>query len=167
MIILNELAAEIFEGMPQKQKDEVFSNLIDSPIEKVYKYALSKIDEFYGEKIPKDLLIDMLEHSAHEIKAYISTKIKNQIMDLDNGSGNSDIFMYYFKTLALVPNVHSKSKDSLYDVIPSFALQNKKHITELKDILLKIGGSNIIKDSERALVALVKIKQEVQKGVAS
>jgi len=167
MVTFNEKAAEVFDRLPQKQKDEIFSNLIDSPIQKVYKFALGRLEELYGEKIPKDLLIQMLEHSAHEIKAYISNKIKNQIVDLDNGNGNSDIFMYYFKTLALLPNVHSKSKDSLYDVIPSFAGRNKKHISELQDILLKIGGSNIIKDSERALVALIKIKQEVQKGVAS
>lgn len=69
--------------------------------------------------------------------------------------------MYYLKTLLLLPNKISKSKDRVYEVIPQFALTYRDKLDEIESILLDIGGSNIIVDSERALVALAKIRQEV------
>ena len=79
----------------------------------------------------------------------------------DFGNGNGDLFIYYMKTLLYLPNKHAKSKEELYEVLPSFALQNRDRINEIEEILLEIGGSNVIADSERALVALAKIKKEV------
>ena len=54
----------------------------------------------------------MLEHSSPEIKLYISDKIFLVIEDL--ASKNSDIFLYYVKTLILLPNLKSKGKDRIY-----------------------------------------------------
>ena len=85
----------------------------------------------------------------------------NQIIN-NFGNGNASLFMYYAKTLLLLPNKQSKGKDKLYSVLPQFALENRDKASEIEDLLLKIGASNIIIDSERALVALAKIKKEVE-----
>ncbi len=161
MIALNELAIEIFEMLPEKKNNVILSTLIDSPVKKAYSVALQKLDEIYKDKIPEEIIIRMLEHSSIEVKAYISDKINYVINELSNGNGNSELFVYYTKTLLLLPNLLSKRKDEIYNVIPQFVRRNKEKISEIEDILLKIGGSNIIKDSERALVALAKIKKEV------
>ena len=76
--------------------------------------------------------------------------------------GNKELFMYYLKTLVYLPNRHTKSKDKMYNVIPQFAMKYKEKIPDIESILLDIGGSNIIIDSERALVALAKIKKDVE-----
>ena len=83
------------------------------------------------------------------------------IMDW-SGNGDKELFMYYLKTLVYLPNKHSKSKDRMYNVIPLFALKHQDKIPDIESILLDIGGANVIIDSERALVALAKIKKEVE-----
>ncbi len=156
---LNEIAINVFEGLPKEAFNRTLSILIDSPEKKVITYALNKLDEIYGEKLPKNIIIQMLEHASHDIKSYISEKI-DRILD-DLGNGNSEIFLYYIKTLIFLPNLKSKSKDKIYQLIPEFVFRNKENCDIIEEILLEIGGSNIIKDSERALVALAKIKMEV------
>jgi len=66
--------------------------------------------------------------------------------------------MYYLKTILLLPNRLSKSKDNLCDVVPKFVIYHTNKLDEIESLLLDIGGSNTIKDSERALVTLAKIK---------
>lgn len=161
IMAFNEISAEVFKIISEKKRVKLLSVLIDSPIKKAYLFALNKLDELFEKKLPKEIIIQMIEHGALEIKAYISNKINYIINELSNG--NSELFMYYFKTLVLLPNLYSKSKDRLYEIIPQFALKNKEYIEEIQRILLELGGSNIIKDSERALVAFVKIKQEVER----
>ena len=65
-------------------------------------------------------------------------------------------------TLLFLPNKYSKTKDKIYQILPKFAIQNEEKVSEIKSILFEIGGSNSIIDSERALVALAKIKKEVE-----
>lgn len=160
MVAFNNIAATTFKELDKKAMKEMLSILIDSPVKRAYSYATLVMDEIYGDKIPKELLIQMLEHGSPDIKSYISDKVSEVIEDL--GSKNSDIFIYYVKTLILLPNLKSKSKDRIYETIPSFIINNKEMFFEVEEILLEIGGSNIIKDSERALVALAKIKMVME-----
>jgi hypothetical protein len=69
--------------------------------------------------------------------------------------------MYYVKTLLLLPNRVSKSKAKVYDALPKFALKYRSNLDDIQSLLMDIGGSNSIADSERALVALAKIRGEV------
>ena len=101
----------------------------------------------------------MLEHTSVDVKAYISNKT-NEILD-NLGNGDEELFMYYTKTLLFLPNKVSKSKDNIYEAIPKFVLKYKDKLDEFENILMDIGGSNIIADSERALTTLAKIKKEV------
>jgi hypothetical protein len=71
------------------------------------------------------------------------------------------LFFYYFKTLLFLPNKISKGKSRVYDVAPIFAMQYGSHKAAVEEVLLELGGSNIIKDSERALVALARVKEAV------
>ncbi len=159
MVTFNSIAATVFKTLKKKAMNEMLSILIDSPVKRAYNYATQTMDEIYGDKIPNDLIIQMLEHGSPEVKSYISDKIFRVIEDL--ASKNSDIFLYYMKTLILLPNLKSKSKDRIYETIPAFVINNKEMFFEVEEILLEIGGSNIIKDSERALVALAKIKKVI------
>lgn len=158
--VLNTKAKEVFEHLPISQRQKLHMIFIDSPVVKVYQYALQKVDEFYLNKneIPKEFLLHMLEHTSSEIKAYISNKI-NQLLD-NCEKVNEELFLYYVKTLLLLPNKVSKSKDKIYKVIPYFVLSHKNSQQEIEQLLLDIGGSNNIIDSERALVTLAKIRKE-------
>ncbi|MBC8060544.1 MAG: hypothetical protein H7Y18_07750 [Clostridiaceae bacterium] len=157
--VLNKKAEEVFESMPPEKQKPLHLMIIDSPVSKAYSFGLKKLDLIYGDIIPKEFIIQMLEHSSTEVKVYISDKT-NKILN-NFGNGNQEIFMYYLKTLLLLPNKVSKSKDRVYAVIPKFAHKYKQKLEEIEGLLLDIGGSNIIIDSERALVALAKIRGEV------
>ena len=156
---LRAIASEIFKKLSVKNRNNLLSILVDSPIRGAYSFALEKIDEIFKENIPKEILLQLLEHSKPEVKAFTSLKIKKVIETLDNN--NKDLFLYYAKTLLLLPNLHSKSKSIIYQVLPKFALTNKEKISEIEELLIEIGSSNIILDAERALVALAKIRNEV------
>ncbi len=158
---LNELAKSIFENLPKEEQKKLHSIIIDSPDKKVYDYGIQKLYEIYeeyGEVIPEDFVIQMLEHSSYEVKSYISNKIIEIINNL--GNGNKNLFMYYAKTLLFLPNKVSKVKNNIYDILPVFVYTYRDKQQEVEEMLLDIGYSNIILDSERALVALAKIKKE-------
>ncbi|MGN2350043.1 hypothetical protein ACTFH7_16290 [Clostridium cagae] len=155
--ILNKKAEEIFENMINEEQKKLHGIIIDSPVNKVYLFGIKKLKEIYGDLIPKEFIIQMLEHTSSEVKEYISNKTTEILANL--GDGDEELFMYYVKTLIFLPNRISKSKDSIYEVIPKFATKYKNKLNEIEDMLLDIGGSNIIVDSERALMALVKIRK--------
>lgn len=159
---LNLYAGDVFNSLSEQEPEQkrLLSIIIDSPVQRAYSFGLDKLEEKHKEYVPTDIIVQMMEHGAPDVKAYISNKINKVIDDL--GNGDKDLFMYYLKTLILLPNKHSKSKDKLYKNLPRFAHLNKDKISELEEILLEIGGSNIIIDSERALVTLAKIKMEVK-----
>lgn len=157
--ILNEKAEEVFNNLVEEKRRKLHGIIIDSPVNKVYSFGLRKLDEIYKDLIPKEFILQMLEHTSIEVKAYISNKT-NGILD-NLGNGNEELFMYYTKTLLFLPNKVSKSKDNIYEAIPKFVLKYKDKLDEFENILLDIGGSNIITDSERALTTLAKIKKEV------
>lgn len=160
---LNNIAKSIFESMEGTPKEILHSMIIDSPVERVYLYALEMIEQMYfmpfSDRVPESFIIQMLEHGAPEVRAYISDKIENIFNNLNDS--NKEIFMYYMKTLLLIPNKLSKSKKDIYNVIPNFVSIHKDKLSEVEEILLNVGGSNIILDSERALITLAKIKKEV------
>jgi hypothetical protein len=155
IIILNNIAEEIFDSFEDRNK-KLHLLLVDSPVERAYKKGIEKIESIYKDTIPKEFIIQLMEHGSQFIKSYISNKIDNIINDFDNG--NDELFMYYIKTLLYMPNKNSKSKDRIYKILPGFVYEYPKRIDEVEAMLLDIGASNIIIDSERALVALAKIK---------
>lgn len=157
--LLNNLAQDTFETMPKENQKKLHGLIIDSPVNKAYSFGLEKLDMFYGDSIPEEFIIQMLEHGSKDVKAFISDKM-NKVLD-NLGNENEELFMYYVKTLLLLPNKISKSKDRIYKVIPKFVFKYKHREDEVESLLLDIGGSNIIKDSERALIALAKIRGEV------
>ncbi|MDS0524727.1 hypothetical protein NNC19_03480 [Clostridium sp. SHJSY1] len=157
--LLNKRAEEIFENMEEDKRKELHGIIIDSPVNKVYSFGLKKLDELYSDLIPADFVIQMLEHTSSEVKSYISNKTDEILNNL--GNGDKELFMYYLKTIIFLPNKISRSKDNLYKVIPRFLCEYKDKLEEVQNILLDIGGSNIIVDSERALTTLAKIRKEV------
>lgn len=159
---LNNIAENIFDKLPKEEQKKLHGIIIDSPVQKVFSFGLKKLDLIYGELIPGEFIIQMLEHTSDQVKKYISNKT-NGILDNLQGD-NKELFMYYFKTLLFLPNKLSVGKDKVYEVIPKFVSINKDKLAEVEEILLDIGGSNIIVDSERALTTLAKIRGEVVSG---
>ncbi|AOR23679.1 hypothetical protein [Clostridium taeniosporum] len=155
--ILNKKAEEVFDNMIKEDKKNLHGMIIDSPVNKVYLLGLRKLDEIYGDLLPKEFIIQMLEHTSSDVKAYISNKT-NGILD-NLGDGDEELFMYYVKTLIFIPNRISKSKNNIYEAIPKFVIKHRNKLKEIEEMLLDIGGSNIIIDSERALIALAKIRK--------
>ena len=155
---LNLKGEEIFNSLDEKRQKKLHGVILDSPVKKVYSFGLKKLNEIYKDVIPEEFVIQMLEHTETEVKAYISNKVNNILNDLDER--NKDVFMYYIKTLLLLPNKVSKSKDFVYKCIIRFALKFDDKRQEIEDILMDIGCSNIIVDSERALVTLAAIRKE-------
>jgi len=163
--VLNDLAKESFLSQTGTEKKKMHSMIIDSPVQKAYTYGLEMLNAYYentGQFIPQEFIIQMLEHPAKEVKSYISDKV-NQIINNPQGC-NPNLFMYYVKTLLFLPNKLSSEKNHVYKSLPSFVKQYKDTRKSIEEILLDIGGSNIILDSERALVTLAKIavSNEVQ-----
>ena len=156
--ILNDKACEVFDKLPKYKHKKLHSMIIDSPIKRVYLFGIRKLDEIYSKIIPKKFIIQMLEHDQDEVKKYISDKTKEVLSSLKDS--DKDLFIYYVKTLLYLPNKLSKEKDSIYNAIFNFALKYDDKIEEIENILLDIGSSNSIVDSERALVTLAKIRSE-------
>ena len=120
VLLLNRMAEEIFQGLPLSQQRKLHGMILDSPVSKVYSFGLKELDILYGQKIPEDFIIQMLEHTALEVKAYISDKIDKVLNNLE--VENEKLFIYYVRTLLLMPNKLSKSEDKVYELIPKFAL---------------------------------------------
>ena len=156
--LLNEIAISIFRDMSPTSQRKLHAMLIDSPIKKVYAFALKEFDNIYGDRIPEEFILQMLEHSTKEVKAYISDKIDRVMSRFEDQ--HVELFMYYLKTLILLPNKVTKSKDRLYQVLPEFVSRYQDKRQEIEELLMDIGGSNIKIDSERALVMLAKIRGE-------
>ncbi|OPZ94693.1 MAG: hypothetical protein BWY74_00364 [Firmicutes bacterium ADurb.Bin419] len=158
VLALNRLAEEVFDSMQKEEQKRLHSLIIDSPVERAYLLGLKKLDLIYEDAIPEQFIIQMLEHDSNKVKTYISDKIDKAIAHC--GVGNGELFMYYLKTLLLLPNKNSGSKEKVYKVLPQFVRLNKDKLSEIENILLDIGGSNKIIDSERALVTLAKIRKD-------
>lgn len=158
VVPLNNLAKDIFNGMDIKDRVELHKMIIDSPIKKVNLFGLEKLREDYKEEIPKEFVIQMLEHTSEFVKAYTSDKVESILEGLSKDK--EKVLIHYIKTLLYLPNKVSKSKDDIYRIISKFALKSKDNFDVVESILLDIGGSNIIVDSERALVALAGLRKE-------
>ena len=158
VIMLNKKADAIFSKMNGKSKEDMHRVIIDSPIEKVYEYGLKKLKEIYGEFVPKEFIMAMMQHTSPKVKGYISNK--SEIILKTLGEGNEALFIYYAKTLLLLPNKVRKNKDDIYDALYDFSIKYKERREEVEKLLMDMGGSNILKDSEKALVTLAKIRKE-------
>ena len=121
VIMLNKKAQEIFSEMNGKSKEDMHRVIIDSPIEKVYEYGLKKLKEIYGEFVPKEFIMAMMQHTSPKVKAYISNKSESILKTL--GEGNEDLFIYYAKTLLLLPNKVRKNKDDIFDALYDFSIK--------------------------------------------
>lgn len=158
VVMLSEESKEIFNKMNEECRVKMHKIIIDSPVERVYTFGLEKLEEIYGEFVPADFIRQMLEHTSEYVKGYISSKTEIILNSL--GEGNEDLFMYYAKTLLLLPNKIRKNKVDVYNALYRFALKYKERQDEVEKLLLDMGGSNIINDSEKALVTLAKIRKE-------
>jgi len=114
----------------------------------------------YDQNIPEQFLLQLLEHPSPDVKAYISRKIDNLIKDVLKSDERLDLFIYYAKTILLTPHKNRRSKERLFGIIPNLVLRYKVKSRDFKEMLIELGGSNILKDSESAIVALAKIKYE-------
>lgn len=155
---LNNKVKELFDLVNKQQQERLHKTLLDSPVKKVYMFALEKLDQLYGDMIPEHFIKQLMEHTASEVKSYISDKTNKVLDNLENS--DIELFMYYMKTLLLLPNKVSKSKDKVYSVIPLFAQKYTQKAPEIEEFLLDIGGSNLCIDAERALITLAQIKKE-------
>jgi hypothetical protein len=159
---LNDLAKETYELLSINKKKEILLKIIDSPHERAYLFGIEQLNQEFGNKIPREFMVPLLEHESTVVKGYVSELISHVITNLGKSKENGDLFLYYARTILLLPNQVSKSKDRIYQALPLFAEHNREKLPEIKELLLELGGSNIIIDSERALVALAKIKMEVE-----
>lgn len=160
VLLLNETAKRALQNAEPEKKKEQLILLISSPIERAYLLGLSEIEKEYSDNIPEEFLLKMLEHPSEKVKIYIAEKSVHIIEAL--GNGNSELFLYYVKTLLYLPNKTAKSKQLIYQKLPSFVKKYPEEILKAEQILLDIGGSNCKKDAEQALVALAKIRSEVE-----
>lgn len=158
---LNQTAQTVFEAMDLPQREKLHKMLIDSPVERVHKYALEKLDAWYGNQIPKTFLYRMLEHPCIAVKTFLSNKMEKAFSNLKEVQ--PDLYLYYVKTLLYLPNKVSKSKDEVYDTIPEFLKYCPEKRKDIEEILLDIGSTNVKLNSEKALVTFAKI----QKGVCN
>lgn len=156
---LNQIAQSVLEGLEIEKREKLHMILLDSPIEKAYRYGLKKLDDWYGSKIPTSFILRMMEHPCVEVKTFLSQKIKYAFSNPKET--NPDLYLYYVKTLLYLPNKVSKSKDSIYHSIPLFLNYYPEKRQEIEHILLDIGSTNRKIDSERALVTFAQIQKEV------
>ncbi|SHJ14721.1 hypothetical protein SAMN02745163_01421 [Clostridium cavendishii DSM 21758] len=155
---LNDVAYKVFDRIEGEDKKKLHLLIIDSPVKRAYSFGLRKLEEIYGEVIPEEFIVQMLESNSTEVKEYISDKVNKVLKNL--GDKNQKLFIYYVKTMLLLPNKVSKGKDNIYNILPKFVISHRENSGEIKAMLMDIGGSNIIKDSEKALVTLAKIRKE-------
>jgi len=161
LVSLNEISKAAFTSYGIEDKTRLLLKFFDSPDEKTYRFGIEMLQEIYKipQDIPEQFLIHMLEHPSREVKAYISDKLTNIVKDM--ADNHKDLFLYYTKTVLYLPNKESKAKHNIYDILPRFVVDHRDKQEEVEQLLLNLGSSNIILDSERALVTLAKIKKEV------
>ncbi len=155
---LNKTAQSVFEGMETGRREKIHMLLLDSPVERAYQYGLEKLDAWYGDKLPGQFIVRMMEHPCTEVKAFLSEKIHKAFTSLKDV--NPDFYIYYFKTLLYLPNKVSKNKEYLYNTVPAFLNYFPGKKEEIEAILLDIGSVNSKINSERALVAYASIQKE-------
>lgn len=170
IVTLNQKVQQIFDKMDKDYQHKLLKIIIDSPVEKVYNFAMDRIKIIYEDYIPSDLVMQMMEHTCEKVKGYILNKSDNILNTL--GKGDEDLFIHYAKTLLLLPNKIRKNKDSVYNALYEFSVKYKNNYNnceemeddylKIEQLLLDMGNSNIINDKEKALVTLAKIKNYKQ-----
>lgn len=156
---LNKIAQTVFESMEMEKREKMHVILLDSPVEKVYQYGLQKLEDWYGNKTPKQFISRMLEHPCIAVKSYLSEKMEKAFSNLEQVQ--PDLYIYYVKTLLYLPNKASKSKQYVYSTMPVFLQYYPEKQKEIENILLDIGSTNSKCNAEKALVAFAQIQKEV------
>ena len=157
--LLGDKVIEIFDSLDADTKHDLHLMIVDSPVSKVYNYGMYNIDALYGDYIPAEFITRMLEHPAPEVKDYITDRINNLLDSINDD--NADVFMYYVKTLFMLPNKLRYAKQEVYDVLYDYAKNNPTKVNAVQQVLMKMSNSNTIKDREKALVTLAKIRREM------
>lgn len=163
--LLQQYGREAFEDMETSLREKCHGVLIDSPVPWAYQYGLEKLDAYYGDNIPSHFLLQLLEHPAADVKAFVSTKMDAVFDHLDQDQ--DALFMYYAKTVLFMPNKVAVTKERIYNLLPTFIRLYPQHGSAMEALLLQIGGSNIIKDAERSLVALAQLRKETSTHATS
>lgn len=154
---LNQTAKSIFEHMELEKREKMHLLLLDSPVERTYQYALQKLDEWYGDKLPKQFVFRMLEHPCIAVKKYLSEKMEKALSHLE--TVQPDLYIYYVKTILYLPNKATKSKEYIYSTILEFIKYYPEKKKEIEEILLDIGSTNVKINAERALVTFAQIQK--------
>lgn len=155
---LNQTAQTVFEHMEQQKREKMHMILLDSPVESAYQYGLKKLEEWYGDKIPKQFVSRMLEHTCIAVKQFLSEKIEKAFYHLEYVQ--PDLYIYYAKTLLYLPNKATKNKEYIYKSMIEFLHYHPQKRKEIEEILLDIGSTNVKINAERALVAFAQIQKE-------
>lgn len=157
--VWNQKAEEIFDQLPSAIQKKFHSQILDSPVPKVYQFGIQKLTAFYGSYLPKEFIISLFEHPAFEVKAFLSNKIDMLCKNLE--CCDQELFLYYIRNLLLIPNKLCKEKNNICKVVPKFITFYPERYEQIEALLLEIGHSNCIKDTERALTTLVQIRKVV------
>lgn len=160
---LEELALIVIEQMEGPRKEETLKLWLDSPMEKAYSSAFRILERGEAFQKSEDLMLRMLEHGSHEVRAYASRRMRGLLSSMREkasvGEHQAEVLLYYIRGLLFLPNRLSKSKAEIYDLLPDFLKLYPQGRERVEAILLDIGGSNVKRDSERALVALARIRK--------
>ena len=165
---LNDVAATLVANLPPDQvklRDELIALALDSPVIQAFRFGLARLEAIYGEKIPRDLIVRLMEHGAPEVKGFVARKCAHVIETL--GDGDVDLFIYYVRTLLFLPNRCSPDKNYLYQRLVEFATVHPNHATVVENLLLELGSTSVRLESERALVALATIHKVKRTAVQS
>ena len=155
---LQTLAKSAFQELYGSLQQDLHLMLLDSPYESAYGFGLAQLARLYGEApIPRELLLPMLSHRAPAVKRFLGAHLSDSLSALRDHR-DSDLFFYYAKVLLWQPNRFPESKAAVYEALPEFVSQYPDYRARVEAMLLSLGGSNVIQDSEQALVTLVKLQ---------
>lgn len=154
---LNQTAKEVFEHMEIEKREKMHMLLLDSPVESAYQYALQKLEQWYGDKLPKQFVFRMLEHPCVAVKQYLSKKMEKALSHLE--TVQPDLYIYYVKTILYLPNKATKSKEYVYGTMLEFLKYYPEKRKEIEMILLDIGSTNVKINAEKALVTFAQIQK--------
>lgn len=159
-----EIVSKWIREMNGKEREEAIKLLLDSPSERAYMKAFEFLEKEESLSDSEDFLLRMLEHGSEKIRSYAAKRMRGLIASMrekrELKEEQAKILLYYMKSLLLLPNRVSESKAEIYNCLPDFLKLYPKAKKRVEEMLLDIGGSNIKRDSERALVALARIRKE-------
>lgn len=160
---LAALAQSVLRASEGGERRESLQYLLDSPDGKTSDFAWNLLQEDYGEAVPPEWVLRMMEHSRPEIRAYAAAKIEESLSAADGGGSieaeKGEVVLYYIHSLLLLPNRMAPAKKRIYESLPSFVRRYPQARERVEALLLDLGGSHTKTDAEKALVALARIRK--------